>query len=268
MSEYWSLVVFTLLGQAAAGIMLLLAFRSGKGLRMTWLALCMLAVAAASSLGHLSRPWLSFYTISNMESSWLSREILGCLALGASMICYIIWQKRWLLWLSAIIGIIFVWAMSMVYTIPTEPAWDTPVTFWRFMASGILLASSLLLLMDEAGFSQTENPQSALMGYVPFVVISAMALCVIFMFMQTGKAGVTANQIVCLTFLTIGGGFGMLALMRLASRLPDPGQRLPGSATPVSAAMLAGIVVCVGLIWLGEIFGRVSFYKSYVWFGM
>lgn len=260
MSEYWSLVVFTLLGQAAAGIMLLLALRDEKSARMTWLALILLAVAAVASMAHLSRPWLSFYTIANVGSSWLSREIVGCLATGACMIACLIWKKRWLYWLSALVGLIFIWTMSMVYVLPTEPAWNTPVTFWRFISSGVLLGATLLLLFGKK--EENGKPISLLNNWLPFIVILAMTFSVIFVFTQSGLTGVGKAQIACVALLIAGGGIGMMALMRMA------GKDRENSGSLLSPGLKACAAFSVGLIWLGEIFGRVSFYNSYVWFGM
>ena len=75
--EGWSLVIFTILGQASAGMLMLLspfANRTADDSRTkAWVACILLGAGALASLGHLSDPAVSFYTITNVGTSWLSR---------------------------------------------------------------------------------------------------------------------------------------------------------------------------------------------------
>ena len=67
MHGYWSLVIFTLLGQAAAGMLILSFFsRTADTSRAkAWAACILLGVGALASLEHLSDPTVSFYTITD-----------------------------------------------------------------------------------------------------------------------------------------------------------------------------------------------------------
>ena len=71
MHGYWSLVIFTLLGQAAAGMLILSFFsRTADTSRAkAWVACILLGVGALASLEHLSDPTVSFYTITNVGTS-------------------------------------------------------------------------------------------------------------------------------------------------------------------------------------------------------
>ena len=82
----WPLVVFTLLGQTAAGAFWLaavpLALSNGSGAEadgpspgfLVYAGIAaLLAVAAAVSFLHLGRPWLAHHALDNLKSSWLSR---------------------------------------------------------------------------------------------------------------------------------------------------------------------------------------------------
>ena len=64
MHGYWSLVIFTLLGQAAAGMLILSFFsRTADTSRAkAWAACILLGVGALASLEHLSDPTVSFST--------------------------------------------------------------------------------------------------------------------------------------------------------------------------------------------------------------
>lgn len=279
MVDYWSLVIFTILGQSAAGFVLLLALsrRDIKAaVRMTWIAAIALIAAALASLGHLSDPFVSYYTITNVGSSWLSREILFCGLFGGTMLLWIFLRRRWLLWLSALVGVAFVYVMSRVYSIPTEPVWNSPFTFWSFLSTSVLLGGSLLLLLDEAAAGcRAGGMRGVLLGKGPLVVIVAMGFRLAFLLLQMGEPGHNGYlpDILNIALLVAGGGFGMLALTRRAALLPDAKsgtepENGAKSGGPRACGLFAGTLAAVVLIWAAEICGRVLFYTSYVWFGM
>ena len=138
MHGYWSLVIFTLLGQAAAGMLILSFFsRTADTSRAkAWAACILLGVGALASLEHLSDPTVSFYTITNVGTSWLSREILFVGLFGAGLLLWLITLNAWARRLAAILGLAFVYVMSRVYTIPTVPFWNSLFTggpYWTSM---------------------------------------------------------------------------------------------------------------------------------------
>lgn len=134
MEGYWSLVIFTILGQASAGMLMLLspfANRTADDSRTTaWVACILLGAGALASLGHLSDPAVSFYTITNVGTSWLSREILFVGLFGAGLLLWLITLNAWIRWLTSFLGLGLVYVMSRVYTLPTVPFWNTLATFW------------------------------------------------------------------------------------------------------------------------------------------
>jgi DMSO reductase anchor subunit len=153
MLKEWPLVVFTLLGQMAVGVFLcfhvpfLVRGRApSPGWFVTSLAvLALVAVlvgmAALVSLLHLRHPWRARFVLSNLRTSWLSREILfEILFLGLVVL------SGWLAWLRSaspgleagllaaggLAGALFLVSMIKLYTLPTLPAWRglyTPVSF-------------------------------------------------------------------------------------------------------------------------------------------
>ena len=116
MHGYWSLVIYTLLGQAAAGMLILSFFsRTADTSRAkAWAACILLGVGALASLEHLSDPTVSFYTITNVGTSWLSREILFVGLFGAGLLLWLITLNAWARRLAAILGLAFVYVMSRV----------------------------------------------------------------------------------------------------------------------------------------------------------
>ena len=280
MLEYWSLVVFTILGQSAAGLMLLIALsrrETTSAVRITRIAAIILIAAALASLAHLSDPLVSYYTITNAGTSWLSREILFCGLFGASMLLWIFVRRRPLLWLSGALGVAFVYVMSRVYTIPTEPAWNSPFTFWNFLSTSVLLGGSLLLVLDElAAGCRAGAARRVLLGQGPLAVILAMGFRLVFLLLERTypEHGDLMPQALSLVLLVAGAGLGMPVLARRAAR--QAVSRHAAANAENSAAyngksaccLCAGTIVATLLIWTAEICGRVLFYLSYTWFGM
>ena len=158
-----SLVIFTLLGQASAGMVLLLPFfadpETGRGRIAGGVALALLCAGALFSLGHLSDPWVSFYTITNAGTSWLSREIWFVGLLGAATLAWLVTRRAWIRWLAALVGLGLVYVMSRVYTLPTVPFWNSAATFWTFLASGLLTGAATLLFLN--GLAARRDPEAA-----------------------------------------------------------------------------------------------------------
>src|SRR5512137_2253981 len=107
MLKEWPLVAFTILGQTAVGVFVIfhLPFLvrgrlPGSGWRLTWivtLGIVALITAAAAfvSFFHLRHPLRARYALSNVRTSWLSREILFELRFGG-----LVGLEAWLAYVS------------------------------------------------------------------------------------------------------------------------------------------------------------------------
>ncbi len=149
----WSLVVFTLLSQAAVGAFLTLqvlrglaarrgAPASGGALFVPLLAvLIVLSAGLFAALFHLSTPLQAARAVVNFSSSWLSREIvfgslfaalLGALAALELRAGGSPRARRWLTPLAALAGLTFLYSQTAIYLLPAQPAWNsfaTPAAF-------------------------------------------------------------------------------------------------------------------------------------------
>ncbi len=154
MLKEWPLVAFTILGQTAVGVFLLfhLPFlvrgrAPSPGWFVTWLVVLafvavLQALAVLASLFHLRHPLRARFVLSNLRSSWLSREILfelvflGLVALSG----WLAWLRvpaRWLhagsLLAALVAGALFLVSMAKLYMLPALPAWKgiyTPLSFF------------------------------------------------------------------------------------------------------------------------------------------
>ncbi len=165
----WSLIIFTLLGQFSAGLTIGLVILdiTGSQTRDSGISLilrkgvfiaatCMI-IAMLASFFHLSAPMSSFYALSNLKDSWLSREILmvslftGLLLFTSIRLLYFDREGkrlRLLLILSASAGLFMVYSMAKIYMLPTVPAWNTTQSLIRFFGGSFITGMSFLLLLS------------------------------------------------------------------------------------------------------------------------
>ena len=177
----WTLPVFTILLQLAAGVLISLwivrAFNKRKiGLEvMDQISRYPLVVVFVTILTamigahfHLSQPLLSILSVLNFRSAWLSREIaftIFFLVFTAGLLdltWYIAghnWLKDILGWITILFGFLTIYSMGSVYLLRTQPVWNTPVTMLSFFGTTILLgvtALPLIFILD-IKFIQTRS---------------------------------------------------------------------------------------------------------------
>ena len=162
MLKEWTLVAFTIGGQTAVGVFLVfhLPFLArgrlpGSGWRLTWiftLAIVVLitALAAFVSFFHLHHPLRARYALSNLRTSWLSREILFELSFGAfvaleAWLAYVRPASRGTLWpvivAAGLAGALFIVSMARLYMLPALPAWSGAYTPLSFLLTTLVLGA-------------------------------------------------------------------------------------------------------------------------------
>jgi anaerobic dimethyl sulfoxide reductase subunit C (anchor subunit) len=153
MLKEWPLVAFTLLSQMAVGVFLcfhvpflVLGRVPSYGWRVAWLVTLALvfaltALAALISFFHLRHPFRARHVLSNLRSSWLSREILFELVFLAlvALAAWLAWVRspsiglhRGVLVAACLAGGLFLFSMAKLYMLPSMPVWRgayTPVSF-------------------------------------------------------------------------------------------------------------------------------------------
>ncbi len=149
------LVVFTVLGQAAVGIVLLSAVRQWAGhpgsegnLRAEWIvAGALLFLAFVASLFHLGHPTGAFRTLVHLRTSWLSREVL-LFGIFGILILAVLWGvlrgafSGVLTALAALAGVLALWVSAMVYAPPAFPALHNGLPIVFFLLTAVLVGSS------------------------------------------------------------------------------------------------------------------------------
>ncbi len=169
MLREWPLVAFTVAGQAAVGIFLfvnipILLIRTTPDVAGTerWfvsLALVggLMVLAALVSFFHLHHPFRARRVLSNMRTSWLSREIffeLGFIALIVLAAFLTLRSPAQSGFLSGVLiaasmaGVLFLVSMSKLYMLPSVPIWNqayTPLSFAMTALNLGAMATALVL---------------------------------------------------------------------------------------------------------------------------
>jgi anaerobic dimethyl sulfoxide reductase subunit C (anchor subunit) len=162
MLKEWPLAAFTIAGQTAVGVfavfLLPLLVRSrlpSIGWRPVWLitlalVVLVMALAVIVSFFHLRHPIRARHVLSNLRTSWLSREILFELVFIA-----LVALEGWLTWIrpgsrglhwgvltaACLAGGLFIISMAKLYMLPTLPVWSGAYTPLSFLLTTLVLGA-------------------------------------------------------------------------------------------------------------------------------
>lgn len=278
MSQYeLPLVFFTVIGQCAVGIAVLLtllnqfkskSFEEGgyKTFRPAGILIFPLcALAIILSIFHLGQPFAAYRAMSNFGSSWLSREIYAFIALGivSFVYSYIWWKKpesnsrKNVGVITAVVGILAVFISSRVYALPAHGPWNSVSTVATFIFTATLLgALTLLVILTEVKSSDSmDSGIYKLLGWV--IAFSILGIVItLAVFVQgynvnsewTGAVGLVLTSPIFWLRIVVG----LLLPGALVLKLLTGGKDFPKG---VVAITLLGAVI-------GELGGRALFYYS------
>ncbi len=302
----WALPVYTTMMQLASGalfglwiIRALAARKYGRELvdriMDNPIAIIFLTVLVAmfGSHFHLSKPYQSFLAILNFRTSWLSREVVFTLIMSGVLFVLLYLQMttvgRWRLktvigWLAIAASAANIFAMSQIYLLPTQAAWDTPMTVISFYATAFLLGGAALasLLIMDLKYSElkalykVEVQASIIQDTLPwlglFAVFSAaLAVAGIFFQLQilANDQIQTAQVSVQLLLKLYPALLGMRLIVMLLGVLVMIGAIIWAKRTSKSVSQLfaATYVSCL-LIMVGEFLGRFLFYATHIRLGL
>ncbi len=297
----FALVAFTVLGQmAAGGLLVLLIVRAFAALRgkaaeadrltdgLLFAIVPIMGLALLASLMHLHNLVNIVKAVPNLGSSWLSREVILSVVFIVVAALYTLLQWRKIAggalreivgWIAAIIGMVGVFAMSQVYMIRTEPAWDTPATPLSFFVTSLLLGGLLVavgLAIRHASLRSTE-PQAADLarqalqgigiGSIVLLGIEFLVLPIYMAFLST--QGVAANQSLHLMISTYGGMLALrLALVFLGGGVLAAILYRSAAQADKEMAFTAVALSAFVLVLAAEVVGRVIFYATRVRLGL
>jgi anaerobic dimethyl sulfoxide reductase subunit C (anchor subunit) len=297
----WALLIFTILGQTAAGAFLvLLIVRTyiknkadvEQADRLTtptlYIIVPIMALALLASLFHLGSPLNITKAVPNLGSSWLSREVVISVVfmILAALYTFMYWRKigseqtRTILgWITALVGVLQVYGMGMVYMIRTQPSWNTlatPVSFFTTaLLLGVLTVAAGLIVShsrsSKAPAKQTELLRGALQG---LALTSIILLGIEFLVTPLYMAYLSAQGNAALESLNLmTGSFGSILALRLILVFIGAGllavylyrnASIPGKENTFSTLVYSALI----LVLASEIMGRFIFYATHVNIGL
>ena len=196
MGSDWPLMVFTLAVQFSVGVVLMYdlfllipVFRKKEKLPLRFRLILLVALIAAFtgiliSLLHLGSPVNALKTLSNLNKSWLSREILSAMIYSGMLLIATglqfrfpsaVRSYRWLVDLTAISGLVLVYIMSRIYLLPSMPAWNSLFTPIGFYLAVLLSGSCFILLFQlNSGSWASQKGLAMLIIAVPVIQIGLL----------------------------------------------------------------------------------------------
>lgn len=305
-SAEWALIIYTTLLQMGVGafvvlgVLRLLATRKAgaeEADRLSDRALYaigpVVVVGVIASFLHLGNPLNGWRALTNIGTSWLSREIAFTVAFSALGALYALMQWRKIgsstlrsvvSVLTAVVGLGLVFAMAKIYMLPTQPSWNTIATPIQFYATTLLLGSlavgaalvaNYAYLKSKGDSAQLKTQGELLCTAICSIVVVAVVMLGVELvaypvYLSTLAAGPAAAVE---SASILAGEFGLLMVLRLLLVFVGAGifgmflyRRVrDGNAETLPAALVYG---AFALVLVGEVVGRFLFYASHSGIGI
>ncbi len=299
----WALITFTILAQMSVGSFIVLGVvhffsqrKSGEKQADELSDRALLAIFPVLGLGllasllHLGNPINAYKAVTNLGTSWLSREILFGVLFAVVGFIFAVMQWRKLstfairnivALVAALLGIVLVYSMAMVYAIPTRPSWNLVTTPISFFVTTLLLG---VLAMGAAfvanyWYVQRKNPGCAsdqcvlLRDSLKWIAVASIVLLgcqfVVVPLALTLAAAGGASASVGL----MAGEYGVVFVLRLVLVFLGAGvlgifvyraAQQPGQENVMGLLAYAAFA----LVLVGEVLGRFLFYSAAGHFGL
>lgn len=298
----WALILFTLLAQMSVGAFIGLGViyffvkrKAGEEQADRFSDRALLAIWPVMGLGllasllHLGNPLNAYRAVTNLDTSWLSREILFGLLFAALGFAFAIlqWRKigspalrNTLAVLAAISGVMLVFSMAMVYMLPTMPSWNTVVTPLSFFTTTLMLGALALgtAFVVNYAYVQKKDPGcqeaqcSLLRGTMRWIAIVTVVLVGVQLVMMPLYVASVASSGSTAALTSTGlliGKYGLASALRLILVFVGAGvfgvflyqNALSPGQEKIMANYAYGAFV---LVFVAEILGRFLFYATHV----
>ncbi len=288
-SKEWPLIVFTILAQTAVGAFLVLEAVGILAVQQNYaeemidalinpallFLIPLLAVGGLIAAFHLGRPLRILRVISNLQHSWLSREMLLGALFGLMVSVYTVMRlfeigsvavHSAIALCAAISGIGLVYSMSRLYRLRTIPAWDTAATPATFFTTAFLLGTLAVGLVISGAYTRRTLVDDVLCWLaLAAVVLLGLQLAVIALNTAylSSRGGVSAESagamfasyrtVFFLRLILAVVGTGLFSIFACQTT------SFSGQETGVRSILY----IAFALVLAAEILGRFLFYASY-----
>jgi anaerobic dimethyl sulfoxide reductase subunit C len=251
-----------------------------------------IALGFLASLFHLGDPFNAYRAVTNVGSSWLSREILcGVIfAVLAVVYAFLQWRKIGsaglrivIAWLAGIDGLVLVYSMSHVYMLTTQPAWNSWATPVSFYATTFLLGALAMGVAFVANYNylQRKEPgcadeQCTLMREalrwiaLAAVILLGVELVVLPIYVAQIASGSAAGLA---SVELMAGSLGWMLILRVVLAFLGAGVFalfLYQNAMSTGKEKMVGTVAIIAFLFVlaAEVIGRMLFYAAHVRIGI
>ena len=251
-----------------------------------------IVLAMIASLFHLGTPMNAPRAVTNIATSWLSREVLFTVifvVLGG-VFALMQWRKiatftvrNIIAWLTTAVGLVLVFSMSQIYMLETQPAWNSWATVVSFFATALLLgllAMGTALVANYAYVKKQDTDcaevQCALLRdtlrwiAVTAVFVLGVELVVAPIYLATLSAGNAAAQESARMMIQ---DFGVLLGLRLTLAFLGAGVfgffLYQNASSPGRERIMGNLVYAAfAFVLVSEVLGRFLFYATRVSVGL
>lgn len=240
------LVIFTLFMQASVGCLLVTlvcyfrVLEGGNNLQsVQFIKLPILAsfvlgcVGLLGSLFHMGNPLHMFYTMLHVSTSWMSREVWATaiyMALSFFSVALLLLKQKanaLLLLLSALAGIIYMYAMSALYANTLFNLWNGLFTYASFFGA-VLLVGGVVAALLLVGSLRRDGKEEQLKRVVKITL----------------GIGVIGILLMLLGALSLLGNMGDIYMGMTPRELPDG---------LVNLSIVRVILVALGIVFVGRL---------------
>jgi anaerobic dimethyl sulfoxide reductase subunit C (anchor subunit) len=291
----WALVAFTLLMQLSIGTLLVvvaLPLGVPRGAhpptRLFDLPLLLAGLCAGASLlvsllhlGHPAQAWLA---LTNVRTSWLSREIVASVLFVAAAGLFVLRRRGGptapldaTTVVVVLLGLAVLYTMSRLYMVPAQPAWNRVLTPLGFFLGALLLGAVFVLTTPiiaarlgwppgDASIATAWALDPALAQTLAFVAMGLLAAQALLTPIYV--AGLPAEPAAAISAASLGQSAAWLAAGRIAAAivalvfLRGLVVAAPGAPASIPLGILAFALVATS-----ELLGRLLFYAGSVRIG-
>jgi len=264
--ESLSLILFSTTLQAAIGIMVFVALgyllNKSANFKLAYITAAVLGlVGLLATLLHLGSPLRALNALYQFGDSWLSKEIwftglfVGGVVVG--LICLLLKAKllaKLAAFVTALIGLVDIFAMASIYDFASVPAWTAVGTFPEFYAAALAMGGILFIVLSGADAA----PLKRSIAIVVTVLVAAQVAFGIVSFVQLGanSSAASAASFAFLNDQIIWLIIKWLFVVVGAALLWLPAKEGKANIAPVYGAL--------ALLLIGQVVGRVLFYEMMV----
>ncbi len=246
----------------------------------------LMVLGLIASIFHLGNPANAANSILGIGHSWLSREIFfgSAFAVMGAVFAFAQWKKiasaglrQAFAVVTGLVGLALVYSMSMVYMLPTVPAWNSLATPLRFFVTTLLLgvlsvgAAFVFALGRHAKRGTADEAEMQLVRTtMKWLAIAAMILVGVsfvtlplYSLSLAAQGGAAAESAALV--MNAGGGWVMglrLALLFVGATLIGL-FLLRSSATGSQRTVATVAYAAMVMVLVAEVLGRMLFYSSF-----